>query len=207
MSHHLEIQQGIIYSGQPKEEVFADYIKDSTFKPILDGRDVSRWMINWDIKEYDKYLSYTSKLHRPREERLFVSKKKILFPRRATKIMATIDTDKFYALNTAYICLMNNNTYEMEYLLAILNSNLIEYIYNQLFMGWQITIPAIESMPIAKVGKNIQNKIIEIVQSIIYDKKHNKNADISVKEEQLNVLIYSAFGLTDSEIKIIEQSI
>ena len=206
MSHHLEIQQGIIYSGQPKEEVFADYIKDSTFKPILDGRDVSRWMINWDIKEYDKYLSYTSKLHRPREERLFVSKKKILFPRRATKIMATIDTDKFYALNTAYICLMNNNTYEMEYLLAILNSNLIEYIYNQLFMGWQITIPAIESMPIAKVGKNIQNKIIEIVQSIIYDKKHNKNADISVKEEQLNVLIYSAFGLTDSEIKIIEQS-
>ena len=74
-------------------------------------------------------------------------------------------------------------------------------------MGWQITIPAIESMPIAKVGKNIQNKIIEIVQSIIYDKKHNKNADISAKEEQLNVLIYSAFGLTDSEIKIIEQSI
>ncbi len=207
MSHHLEIQQGIIYSGLPKEEVFADYVKDSTFKPILDGRDINRWIINWDIKEYDKYLSYTSKLHRPREERLFVCKKKILFPRRATKIMATIDTDKFYALNTAYICLMNQNTYEMEYLLAILNSKLIEYIYNQLFMGWQITIPAIESMPVAKVGKNIQHKIIEIVQSIIYDKKQNKNADISVKEEQLNVLIYSAFGLTDSEIKIIEQNI
>lgn len=206
ISHHLEIQQGIIYSGQPKEDVFADYIKDSTFKPILDGRDVNRWMINWDIKEYDKYLSYTPKLHRPREERLFVSDKKILFPRRATKIMATIDTDKFYALNTAYICLMSKNIYVIEYLLAILNSKLIEYIYNQLFMGWQITIPAIESMPIAKIGGDLQSKISKIVQSIIYDKKHNKNADISAKEEQLNTFIYSAFGLTDAEIKIIEQS-
>ena len=206
ISHHLEIQQGIIYSGQPKEDVFADYIKDSTFKPILDGRDVNRWMINWDIKEYDKYLSYTPKLHRPREERLFVSDKKILFPRRATKIMATIDTDKFYALNTAYICLMSKNIYVIEYLLAILNSKLIEYIYNQLFMGWQITIPAIESMPIAKIGGDLQSKISKIVQSIIYDKKHNKNADISAKEEQLNTFIYSVFGLTDAEIKIIEQS-
>ena len=89
-------------------------------------------MINWDIKEYDKYLSYTNKLHRPREERLFISDKKILFPRRATKIMATIDTDKYYALNTAYICLMSKKEYEMEYILAILNSKLIEYLYNQL---------------------------------------------------------------------------
>ena len=207
MSNHLEIQQGIIYSGQPKEEVFADYIKNSTFKPILDGRDINRWMINWDVKEYDKYLSYTPKLHRPREERLFVANKKILFPRRATKIMATIDTDNFYALNTAYICLTKNKEYEIEYLLAILNSRLIEYLYNQLFMGWQITIPAIASMPIAKIGGDVQNKICEIVNSIICDKKHNKNADISAKEVQLNTLIYSAFGLTDVEIKIIEQSI
>ena len=53
---------------------------------------------------------------------------------------------------------------------------------------------------------DLQNKISKIVQSIIYDKKHNKNADISSKEEQLNQIIYSAFGLTDAEIKIIEQS-
>ena len=91
--------------------------------------------------------------------------------------------------------------------MAILNSKLIEYIYNQLFMGWQITIPAIESMPIAKIGGDLQNKISEIVQSIIYDKKHNKDADIMVKEKQLNALIYSAFELNDAEIKIIEESV
>ena len=207
IANHLEIQQGIIYSGQPKENVFADYVKDSTYKPILDGRDVNRWMINWDIKEYDKYLSYTNKLHRPREERLFLSNKKILFPRRATKIMATIDTDKYYALNTAYICLTKKDWYDLEYILAILNSKLIEYLYNQLFIGWQITIPAIDAMPIAQIGNDLQHEISEIVQSIILDKKQNKNTDTSIKEERLNALIYSAFDLSDSEISTIEQSI
>ena len=207
IAHHLEIQQGIIYSGQPKEKVFADYVKDSTYKPILDGRDVNRWMINWDIKEYDKYLSYTNKLHRPREERLFISDKKILFPRRATKIMATIDTDKYYALNTAYICLMAKKVYEMEYILAILNSKLIEYLYNQLFMGWQITIPAIESMPIAKIGQELQNEISNVVKSIISAKRNDKNIDIKNEESHLNHLIYSAFGLNEAEIRIIEHRV
>lgn len=79
--YNLEIQQGIIYTGQAKEDVFANYKKDSTYKPILDGRDIVKWHINWDKKEYDKYLSYTNKLHRPREERLFLADKKILLPR------------------------------------------------------------------------------------------------------------------------------
>ena len=202
----LEIQQGIIYSGQPKEDVFADYVKDATYKPILDGRDINRWMINWDIKEYDKYLSYTDKLHRPREERLFVADKKVLFPRRATKIMATIDTDQFYVLNTAYIGLMKNAVFQMEYILGILNSRLTEYLYNQLFMGWQITIPAIESLPVARISYEQQCAIAKLVTNMIKQKKNDKYYDVKDEENQLNSLIYEAFGLNSNEIKTIEDS-
>ena len=202
----LEIQQGIIYSGQPKENVFADYVKDATYKPILDGRDINRWMINWDIKEYDKYLSYTDKLHRPREERLFVADKKILFPRRATKIMATIDTDQFYVLNTAYIGLMKNAAFQMEYILGILNSKLTEYLYNQLFMGWQITIPAIESLPVARINYDKQCAIARLVTNMIRQKKNDKYYDVKDEENQLNSLIYEAFGLNSNEIRTIKES-
>lgn len=202
----LEIQQGIIYSGQPKENVFADYVKDATYKPILDGRDINRWMINWDIKEYDKYLSYTNKLHRPREERLFVADKKILFPRRATKIMATIDTDQFYVLNTAYIGLMKNAAFQMEYILGILNSRLIEYLYNQLFMGWQITIPAIESLPVARISYKQQCDIARLVTNMIKQNKSDKYFDVKDEENQLNSFIYEAFGLNSNEIRTIEES-
>ena len=102
---------------------------------------------------------------------------------------------------------MKKDLYEMEYILGILNSKLIEYLYNQLFMGWQITIPAIESMPIAKIGKDLQHKIGEVVQDIILDKKNDKDSNIAIKEKYLDSLIYSAFGLNDDEIVIIKQTL
>jgi hypothetical protein len=204
ISDNLEIQQGIIYTGQAKEDVFADYVKDSTYKPILDGRDVVKWRINWDIKEYDKFLSYTNKLHRPREERLFLAEKKILLPRRATKIVATIDYQQYYALNTAYICLNKNNKYETEFLLGIMNSKIVDYFYSMLFMGWQITIPALEVIPIPCCSKEKQFEICLLVKKAIEEKRTNLSADTSMIEQQIDRLVYQLYGLTEEEIKIVE---
>lgn len=202
----MEIQQGIIYTGQAKEDVFADYVKDNTYKPILDGRDVVKWRINWDIKEYDKFLSYTNKLHRPREERLFLADKKILMPRRATKIVATIDYQQYYALNTAYICLGTDKHYEIEFLLGILNSKLTDYFYSMLFMGWQITIPALEVIPIPYCSKDDQDGICLLVKKAIENKRFNPSIDTTDLELKIDNLVYQLYGLTDEEIKIVEES-
>lgn len=204
ISDNLEIQQGIIYTGQAKEDVFADYVKDSTYKPILDGRDVVKWRINWDIKEYDKYLSYTYKLHRPREERLFLAEKKILLPRRATKIVATIDYQQFYALNTAYICLNKENKYETEFLLGIMNSKIVDYFYSMLFMGWQITIPALEVIPIPCCGKEKQLEVCLLVKKAIEGKRKNPSADTSALETEIDRLVYHLYGLTYDEVLIVD---
>ncbi|MBQ0073750.1 MAG: N-6 DNA methylase [Prevotella sp.] len=204
MKDNIEIQQGIIYTGQAREEVFADFVKDSTYKPILDGRDISKWRINWDQKDYDLYLSYTNKLHRPREERLFLASQKILFPRRATSIVATIDYDQFYALNTAYVCLMTGNKYHIEYILAILNSRLVNYLYSKLFMGWQITIPAIDVIPIARISIESQERIKCLVEGLLSKKKSNPLADTTVEEREIDRLVYDLYGLTEDEIAIVE---
>ena len=204
IGNNLEIQQGIIYTGQSKEDVFADYIKDNTYKPILDGRDVVKWRINWDIKEYDKYLSYTNKLHRPREERLFLANKKILLPRRATKIMATIDYQQYYALNTAYICLNIGNNYETEFLLGIMNSKIVDYFYSVLFMGWQITIPALEVIPIPRCKKEKQTEVCRLVKNAMEAKRSSPSADASAIEIEIDRLVYQLYGLTAEEIRIVE---
>ena len=75
LGEYLEIQQGIIYSGQPKEKVFSNNILNKTYKKCLDGRDVLKYKINWNEKLENKYIAYTNKLHRPREERLFLNEK------------------------------------------------------------------------------------------------------------------------------------
>ena len=204
ISNNLEIQQGIIYTGQAKADVFANSKKDSTYKPILDGRDVVKWRINWDVKEYDKYLSYTNKLHRPREERLFLAGKKILLPRRATKIIATIDYQQYYALNTAYICLNKNDNCETEFLLGILNSKLVDYFYSMLFMGWQITIPALDVIPVPRCKIDNQLPIIALVKNAIEIKRNDPSADTSALESEIDRIVYHLYGLTDEEVRIVE---
>nr|MDA3780280.1 hypothetical protein [Bacteroidales bacterium] len=203
---------GIIYSGQPKEKVFSNKIINNTYKKCLDGRDVLKWYINWDEKEENKYISYTSNLHRPREERLFLADKKILIPRRATTIFGAIDDSQYYVLNTAYICInIMSIDYYNEYLLALLNSTYINFIYKQLFFGWQITIPALGILPIPKISKERQKPFIEIVDKILaitkdkdYLQNLQKQAKVKEYEKQLDQMVYKLYELTYEEVKIVD---
>ena len=53
----------------------------------------------------------------------------------------------------------------------------------------------------------VQNSIVKIVNEIIAIKKSNPNHDTSSLERQIDTIVYDIYGLTDAEIKIIEQSI
>ncbi len=202
----LEIQQGIIYSGRPKDEVFSNLPINSLYKKCLDGRDVKKWYINWAVKAENRYIEYTKKLHRPREERLFLAKEKLLLPRKSTKISLGYDDQQFYVLNTAYIILLKDNqitkNLKLKGILAILNSNLINYYYQNVYLGWQITIPAFNSLPL-KYDLAIQDKLVACVDEILC----NRGKDISAIEERLNTIVYNLYGLTNEEISIVEQSV
>lgn len=65
----------------------------------------------------------------------------------------------------------------------------------------------LSEIPIKKVSSDIQNSIVKIVDEIIALKKTNPNHDTSSLERQIDAIIYDIYGLTDAEIKIIEQSI
>lgn len=200
----LEIQQGIIYSGTPKEEIFSNTKLNEKWKKSLDGRDVSKWYINWDLKEENRFIEYTNKLHRPREERLFLAKEKILLPRKSTKIYCGYDNEQYYALNTAYVCLLRDDRpiseVKLKYVLALLNSKLINYYYKTLYLGWQIVIPALKAIPIL-YDEDIQKLIVEKVDIIL----NSKGSDISNEEKYLDSLIYKLYNISENEISIIER--
>ncbi len=207
----LEIQQGIIYSGLPKDKVFSNTQVNKTYKKILDGRDVLKWRINWEEKQENRYIHYSDRLHRPREERIFLAKEKILLPRKATRILAAYDNKQYYALNTAYLCLPKSKKYNLKYVLACLNSKLINYFYSSLFFGWQITIPALNLMPIPVQNTSGQKPFIDLVDKILavtkdddYLENPAKQAKVREYEKQIDQLVYKLYGLTEEEIKIIE---
>ncbi|MCK9331072.1 MAG: N-6 DNA methylase [Candidatus Cloacimonetes bacterium] len=160
----IEMQQGIIYTGQNPSDIFSNNQLDNSYKKSLDGRDIEKWGNNWIHKQYNKYIKYTNDLHRPREERIFLANPKIVLPRRSTNIYCTIDRECFYLLNTAYVILINDiKKISYEYLACWLNSSLVNYIYSKLYVGWQITIPALCSLRIKVCSKNIERLIFILV--------------------------------------------
>jgi hypothetical protein len=205
-SDYLEVQQGIIYSGKPKSEVFANEKISDQYKKILDGRDITKYQLNWDIKKENLYIKYSRDLHRPRVERIFLANTKIVLPRRSTKLICTIDDQQYYLLNTAYIILPLNNDVNLYYILGILNSKLMDFYYQNLFFGWQITIPSLNTLPLVLGNDHQRDEIVKIVKQVLILKKQNKDADTKNLESQIDQLVYKLYDLTSEEIEIVENS-
>lgn len=201
----MEIQQGIIYSGAPKDEIFSNEVKSPLFKKCLDGRDVLRWYINWENKQENRYIEYSSRLHRPREERLFLAGEKLLLPRKSTKINCGYDNQQFYALNTAYIGLIKDehkDRINLKFLLGVLNSKLMDYYYKNKYLGWQIVIPALNGLPIAR-NESTEKIIADIVDKIL----SSRGTSLDILEKQLDDEVYKLYGLTPEEIALVEESV
>ena len=199
LDEFIEIQQGIIYSGTPKEEIFSNIPLNNNYKKSLDGRDIHRWFIDWESKGENKYIEYTNKLHRPREERLFLAPEKLVMPRKSTKITCGYDCSQYYVLNTGYVGLPKFDGISLKYIMSILNSNLMNYYYSKQYLGWQIVIPALKNIPIIYDEKYIHT-IENLVDRLIEEKQDN-----NLLEKEINSIIYAIYNIDSNSIKEIEE--
>jgi adenine-specific DNA-methyltransferase len=129
-------------------------------------------------------------------------KNKIIFTK-ASKIQAfTFDSSRNYLLNTSYFFTGDN----LKYLLAILNSKLIKFSFLNFYQGGgiegEITLQAIEKIPIAFQNKVFENKITTLVDKIILSKQQNK--ETLALENQIDALVYKLYNLSEDEIKVVE---
>ena len=114
----------------------------------------------------------------------------------------------------------NSNHISLKYILAILNSNMGQYLLNEVrgIKNKDINPDYLKDIKIPTLTLSQQEPIIELVDSIIdfnhqldkcnipKDKKILEN-QIGIIDSKLNELIYELYGLTNDEIEIVENSI
>jgi len=99
------------------------------------------------------------------------------------------------------------------YILAILNSKYINFFYKTVFLWWQITIPALDFLPIPNISEEKQKPFIELVDKILEITKQDLYNPKKIWEEQkelerkIDDLVYELYGLSEDEVKIIEKSL
>jgi hypothetical protein len=117
------------------------------------------------------------------------------------------DDGNYYAEATTF--LMTGE--KLKYLLAILNSQLSAWYFNQIStttgMGtnrWKKY--KIEMLPIKEPTEIEELSLEKIVDQILIAKKADPNADTSALEAEIDQMVYQLYNLTAEEIKIIESS-
>lgn len=176
--------------------------------PSLIGQDMKRYSIIWcdtfidaEHKEFYRLSS-------------FFSNKLIYLRRVDTCLEATISTKPYgFNKNVYGIKVDEKFGYKIKFVLALLNSKLLDFYYKKKFSTKkeeafpEIQTYLYEQLPLPIVNQEQQNKVISIVDTILQLKSGNNNADTSSLENEINVIVYDLYGLTDAEIKVIEQSI
>lgn len=154
----------------------------------------------WELRACDYYSEF--------------EKPKIILPDIALKMQATFDTNNFYSVNTAYIIPTDD-----KFLLGLLNSNVVHYYYSKISStirgGYMRFIRQyLETIPI-KTDKTKELEIAKLVEQLLHLNIELKEANLETKKEQIqnritycedriNEIVYELYGLSEEEIKIIE---
>jgi len=147
-------------------------------------------------------------LNWPRRQKLF-EEPKILIRQTANMIIAAFDEMKWYCLKSGIIIqLPPNSKISYHYLLGLLNSKLMDYLYHDLVPEKNRIFPEVKpiqlfKLPICIPESKKQFEIEKKVLKIIELKNKDCNSDCTQIEKQIDEQIFKIYKLTKEEIEII----
>lgn len=170
----------------------SDSKKDNDSYRLIRGKDVSRWKIKYANKWlwYKPGLMSEKKGAGPRKIEYFITEKKIVIKDVAKGIEAAIDNSQ-YLTNDTLNSIYKLEQYSFEYILSILNSELINVWYSNVFSsGLHIKLNELREVPIAIIDKKV-NSTIDLVAN--YIGKIKDTVLFSFFSSVLNGVIYELY--------------
>jgi adenine-specific DNA-methyltransferase len=193
----VKADQYILYID-PHTKTIGNNIKKhlECYKEILEKRrEVKDNVIQW------------WQLQWARNQSIFESPK-IVVPQRSHRNTFGYNEVPWYACSDVYFITQKDQSISLKYVLALLNSKLyyLWFYYRGKRKGENLELyhKPLSEVPIKKLSAEEQKPFIDIVDKILFLKKHNLNADTSEYERQIDQLVYRLYNLTEEEIKIIE---
>lgn len=203
---------GVVIAGN-KKEVISNKKRNNKYKKFLEGRDIDPYQ----IKHSNQFLLYEkSKLHRARSPAIFEVKEKILMQRISggkKPLIAAYDDKQFYTKESINNIILSNDKFKAKYILALLNSKLINWFYAATFtnasdLTVNVSKAYLSDIPIKEIEVNKQNEVIKLVDKLISLKKLKETPEIMKKineiENQIDKLTYDFYNLTNEEVRYVE---
>jgi len=212
LTQFMEVYVGIVASGIKK--FISDKKITEHYKKYLQGKNIGKYEINFS----GVYVNFDiEKLHSNTDENVYLQNEKILVRKTGNILLAAYDDSQFYTDQSIYnLYSRKNNKLNLKYIIALLNSGLMNFYFNKKMITNPDVFPYIKGihlkkLPLKNINKQYQDPFIEVVNKILaitksddYLTNHNKQTILKEYENQIDQMIYQIYGLTDDEIKIVE---
>jgi hypothetical protein len=206
-----------------KPYVKEGHAPDKTWLPLLRGELIHRYVNNWN---HDYWIKYGPWLAAPRDPKIFEAPLKIVVRQTGDSIIATLIKAGFIARNNLHILLPKDGRHSLHYILALMNSRLMDFAYT--FINpekgealAEIKKRHVEQLPIRTIdfnnpsGKAIHDKLVSLVDRMLeLHKKKNPmppsaerekiEREIAITDEKIDEIVYGLYGVTDEERGMIE---
>lgn len=203
----FNISAGEIDMTKYKRHFSYEYSKEKT--RIVTGAQVLKYHITDNPSQGGVKYVPTSCLSFSRSRQLEVDSPRLVMQRitgvdSKIRLIATLlPLDMCCANSTNYISSLKNML-PLSVLLAILNSKAANYIFKATSTNTNVTSKEIAKIPIPVITRNEMNNLSKIVDGILEIKSRNPFADISIKEDEIDKIVYHLYDLTYDEVLIID---
>ena len=168
-------------------------------KELRKRRECTRGIIPWYSLQWPRGKEYLDRVPK-------VIVQGTRNPRLKTRLVATMDEIGVYGTQGMNFIVTRHKSARLYYVLAILNSSLMNYLYATKLLNVAIKGEYLKDTPIPKTTSPREEELTGLAKKVLRAKKSDPNANTTALEREIDQLVYRLYGLNEEEIKIVEDS-
>jgi type I restriction-modification system DNA methylase subunit len=216
----MQLRDRTKFSGDVVESDKPRSLKAS-YKPCLTGKNVDRYVTEFA----NLYCLFDRAAQQGgcRDEEIQFAKNKIIVRQIGAKPIAAFDSKGLCCLNTVFMIKATVEGIDERFLLGVLNSKAIGFYWQNKFSDFKQTFPKIkgtylQQLPIPVADKARHDRLVGLVDKLLglmpklrqarseSERQTLQNA-VTAADQQIDALVYDLYGLTKSEINLVEGNV
>ena len=206
------VDLGHCYTGEIDLTADKKYLTDdSECAVMIKGAIIDRYLIKREMSQGE--VQFLNSRHYLREKRGVKSQhhrkgrivmQAITGVNERIRLKMTLIEKGIFCANSVNYLVFQNNTVDTKYILALLNSSTLNFVFSKSSTNSNVNGYEIDNLPIVLADKQHQTHLASLVDQILDAKHTDPDADVSELEDDIDQMVYLLYGLTPEEIDIVE---
>jgi hypothetical protein len=190
LKNHAQFALGIV-TGNNEQHVLS--LQNQGSEPIFRGKDVEPFV----LKPSKEYIVFTpEQFQQVAKENFYRAKEKLIYRFISKDIVFAYDNKKRLTLNSANILIPDIPDYPIKALVAVLNSEVMRFVYRKRFNTIKVLRGNLEDLPIPVLSDHEKNELVTLTDNFIKTRSINLITSI-------NQIVFRHYSLNKREIKYI----